>query len=416
MSTNPGGGPRRGARTSRHTTRPVPIPAAPATDRSAAMSALRAHRDPATAAVNAHFAHTGQLPRIAGATPLPRAVPAGIGSSPANRARGRGQPGRHWTRPRKPKELAPPPIGGLPKGTKIIQPGRGPQQNLPRYGVVPQRAPVPLAMPAQRPGVPPPSYADIRQRMGMQTAQGGVMKYPIRYLGLLPDVVSEEFDASTGYNPPPMGRRGTDEEEARWEAVREGSLRGVILGEWNASWLMRMAQLKGVEVPEGEGEAAVREELRRALREVQKVGRTVAQKAAVEGTDGGRWSRLAVTEGGRVEKHLQGYIEIDEGRDELEAIKAKVVAKMVNSGCEIKVDEVSLWLSAVTWGNKPSRMVRWAGRNAEIDDGYWLGIYVYRMTEEGKKAERERSEKFKRESKAVAGRAVAGRAVERTGR
>ncbi|KAL5348372.1 hypothetical protein ACLOAV_006854 [Pseudogymnoascus australis] len=426
MSTNPEGGPepapKQETRTTKFTNPPVTIPDTPATDRETAMRNLRATTDPEAAAVNEHYRRTGRLPQIVGSTPLPGATPGGIAGTrftPINRPAGgtRDQnlpPGITINRaaggvlptanPRgrgrgRAKDTAPP-VGALPRGIKLIQPGPGPQRNLLRYGTRIRRAPSPKAKPALRPGVPPPSHAEVRQRMAMQTAQRpGVVRYPIRYLGILPDIVSEEFDARTGYNPPPVGQRGTEEEEKRWEGVLEGSLRGWIS--------ISGIRLKGVKVPTETGEAAVREELGRELKDVQKRERGAAHLAAEEGTDGGRWARLGQTEAGGLEKNFRTHIELNEADDELEEIKRKVVDALVKHGREIKTEEVSLWLSAVTWGNKPSRMVRWAGRMAEIDDGYWLGFYVYKMTEEGMRAEKARSEKFEKEMRAVENRRVA---------
>lgn len=245
------------------------------------MRRLRATNDPEAAAVNEHYRRTGQLPRVVGSTPLAGATPGGIAgtrftpvnrpaggtrdqnlppgitinrakgamlppANPQNRGRGRGRP----------KDTAPP-VGGLPRGIKLIQPGPGPQRNLPRYGAVVRGAPPPpppRPPPALRPGVPPPSHAEVRQRMAMQTGRRDVIRFPIRYMGVLPDMVSEEFDASTGYNPPPPGQKGTDEEEKCWEVTLRGSLRGVDFRQWNLSWLMRMTQLKYGEIPtEGGG-------------------------------------------------------------------------------------------------------------------------------------------------------------------
>lgn len=280
----------------------------------------------------------------------------------------------------------------------LKQPGPEPRRYLRRYGAfISSSPPIPsLPPPALRPDVPPPSFADLAARKKMEVAGRGVVRYPIRYMGMLPDVLSEDFDASTGYNPPPEGERGTEEQEREWEKVRVGSLRGVVFDEWDTSALMRMAQLKGVKISRGEGEAAVREELLTALREVQKAERAVAQKASLEGTDGGRWVMLG-TRAGREEIEMEVDIELDEEKDDLGWMQGKVVRSLMRFGLDLEIKEVSLWLSAVTWGEKPPRLVRWAGRNAERDDGYWLGLYVYRMTETGMKIEKERGEKYERE-------------------
>lgn len=209
----------------------------------------------------------------------------------------------------------------------------------------------------------------------METHGPGWLKIPIIYKGTLPDVMYDEFDASTGYHPRPGGWKGTEEQERRYKAVREGSLRGVDFATWNTSWLMRMAQLKGVDMSEvGGGEAAKQGELERMLNDVKRAEAVVAKKAAEAGTDGLRWAKFE----GR-ETEVQTHILLEDEKDELEVIKEKV-ATALRGVIHIDAKEVSLWVSAVTWGNLPSRMVRFAGRNAEIDDGYWLGLYVYRMS------------------------------------
>ncbi|OBT94910.1 hypothetical protein VE01_07487 [Pseudogymnoascus verrucosus] len=415
------------------------------TPRNVAMQRLRDLQDPETAAINEHYRRTGQLPRVLGQSPLAGSLaaptsgiagtrftpvnrpaanaggttftpvnPAGAGTTGAgtrpgdtnipgvtiNRAtNGSVAPGAN-PRARGPRGRLPAPTPmGLPPGVIVRQPGVEPRRNMQRYGAFIEDSPEPP--PALRPDVPPPSDAELRARLAMQTGQKGVIKYPIRYMGILPDELSEDFDASTGYNPPPPGQRGTDAEERAWEKVRVESLRGVRFGEWNTSWLMRMAQLKGVGVELEGGEAEVREVLERELTEVKMAEKAVAVQEALVGTDGGRWAKVV-----EAEVEQERYILVDEDKDDMEVIKSKVATTWQQQAkMDLPASDVSLWLSAVTWGTKPSRMVRWAGRNAEMDDGHWLGIYVYRLTRKGKAAEVERNEQYEREAR----RSAAGR-------
>ncbi|ELR07494.1 hypothetical protein VC83_02125 [Pseudogymnoascus destructans] len=425
MASNPGPNPLTPPGFARKTiprlsTPEPPFNYTPISPKDAAMHRLRALQDPETEAINQHYRRTGQLPRVLGSSPLAtssgiagtrftpvnrpvagtsgtrpggedvpgvtinRAINGGV--APGANPQGRNPGPARGTRGRLP---APKPMG-LPPGVILRQPGLEPRRNMTRYGAFIEDSPEPP--PARRPDVPPPTDAEMRARLAMQTGQRGVMKYPIRYMGILPDVLSEDFDASTGYNPPPPGQRGTEAEERAWKKVREESLRGVRFEEWNTSWLMRMAQLKGVSVALEGGDAAVREALERELTEVKIAERAVAVQVAAERRDGGRWARVVERE---VEQEC--YILLDEDKDDLEKIKSKVAMTWQRTKMDIAAGDVSLWLSAVTWGNKPSRMVRWAGRNAEMDDGHWLGFYMYRMTRTGKRAEVEGNERYERE-------------------
>ncbi|OBT91186.1 hypothetical protein VE02_00307 [Pseudogymnoascus sp. 03VT05] len=430
------------------------------TPKDVAMARLRAIQDPETAAINDYYRRTGQLPHVLGQTPLPgstggiagtRFTPinrpganaAGTSFTPINRpgartaggARpadenlppgisinragtgGANAAGTSFTpinRPgagnagANPRGRGPGPVRGpggrrpvpqpmgLPPGVVVRQPGVAARKNMLRFGAFIENSPE--ATPALRPDVPPPAHAEMRARSAMQTGQKGVVRYPVRYMGLLPDVLSEDFDASTGYNPPPPGEGGTAEQEREWRKVREESLRGVRFEEWNTSWLMRMAQLKGVSVELEGGEAAVRDALERELTEVKIAEKAVAVQAAFVGDDGGRWAKVA-----EVEVEQERYVLVDEDKDDLEVIKSKVATMWQQQAkMDLPASDVSLWLSAVTWGHKPSRMARWAGRNAEVDDGHWLGFYMYRLSWKGKKAEAERNEEYEREMRRLA--------------
>jgi hypothetical protein len=54
------------------------------------------------------------------------------------------------------------------------------------------------------------------------------------------------------------------------------------------------------------------------------------------------------------------------------------------------------------WGGRPARLTRWAGRNAEVDDGYWFGLYVYKLTELSERDEKMMNEMYLREMREVA--------------
>lgn len=220
----------------------------------------------------------------------------------------------------------------------------------------------------------------------------GWLKIPIIYMGTLPDLVYDEFDARTGYNPPPEWEGPEDE---KWKTVLEGSLRGVRFSEWNTSWLMRMAQLKEVDmsVMEG-GDADQRHDLESMLNNVQTTEASIAKQAAEDGEDGKRWARF---EGTEVETQTHVWVHEDMV---LDVIKIEVATSLRRRN--IEAEEVSLWISSVTWGNKPARMMRFAGRNSEIDDGYWLGFYVYRLSPGGAELEKQMSERYERETRAVA--------------
>ncbi|KFY18538.1 hypothetical protein V493_08534 [Pseudogymnoascus sp. VKM F-4281 (FW-2241)] len=404
----------------------------PATPRESAMRRLRAFQDPETAAVNEHYRQTGQLPQIKGSTPMPGATPDGIAGTrftPVNRPRGGAAgaqaeegnlpPGIAINRaraggrapvaipqPRAPKQtwrvnrngVFAPNFSDLPPGIALRQPGPGQRRDLRRYGAFIPSSPSTPSMPSQmpppalRPAVPPPSHFDLAERTNMARRGQGWLKIPIIYMGTLPDLVYDEFDARTGYNPPPEWEGPEDE---KWKTVLEGSLRGVRFSEWNTSWLMRMAQLKEVDmsVMEG-GDADQRHDLESMLNNVQTTEASIAKQAAEDGEDGKRWARF---EGTEVETQTHVWVHEDMV---LDVIKIEVATSLRRRN--IEAEEVSLWISSVTWGNKPARMMRFAGRNSEIDDGYWLGFYVYRLSPGGAELEKQMSERYERETRAVA--------------
>jgi hypothetical protein len=416
------------------------------------MARLRAIQDPETEAINQYYRRTGQLPRVLGQTPLPGAttwsgiagtrftpinrpganvnaagtsftainrpgastaggarqgdenLPPGIsinraepgGTAPGANPRGRGPLPARGPRGRLP---APTPMG-LPAGAILRQPGPEPKRNLRRYGAFIESSPEPV--PELRRNVPPPSSFDLAARAEMEGDRPGWLKIPIIYKGTLPDGLYDGFDASTGYNPIPADWDGTEEEEKRWKKDREGSLRGVDFGTWNSSWLMRMAQLKGVGMAGVEGgEAHVRDELMRMLNNVKKTEAVAAKKAAEEKKDGEQWARF---EGGEVEART--FIWVRDDKDGLDVIKEKVVAALRQvaelSMLKMEAKDVSLWLSPVMWGGRPARLTRWAGRNAEVDDGYWFGLYVYKLTELSERDEKMMNEMYLREMREVA--------------
>jgi hypothetical protein len=242
------------------------------------------------------------------------------------------------------------------------------------------------------PNVPPPSHFELAARAAMTTNKPGLLKLPIIFKGTLPNLW-EDFDARTGHNPPPEAWKDERWKEEEYEKILEGSLRGVEFDEWNSSWLLRMAQMKKVEIEISdphEGEAMLADYTAWRLKTVQRDEAAVAKKEAEEGKDkGGRWAHFEGSD-----KEVQTYIHIEEETDTLHDIKKKVVAVLRRYLGHFEESEVSLWLSAVTWETKPSRLVRWAGRNAERDDGYWLGLYVYRLSEKGIQSERERNASY----------------------
>ncbi|KFY33014.1 hypothetical protein V495_08513, partial [Pseudogymnoascus sp. VKM F-4514 (FW-929)] len=395
---------------------PTPTTPTPNAAKTAATRALRENRDPAIAALNNRFQRTGQLPRVVGSSPLAGAI--GTGTNDPNdtppgititRATGttrfpgvnrRGLPPRPPTtgRRRGPTAAQPP----LPGGIKLVQPGPGRRGGLRRYGPFITSSPLtspsigssPPPPPALTPNVPPPSHWELAARAAMTTNKQGLVKYPIIFKGTLMSLLYEEFDARSGHNPPPGGWKGSEEDEKRWKEVRDGNLRGVEFEEWNLSWLLRMAQMKGVEVDmsgPARGEAALADEVTWQLEGVKKAEAEVAKKAGEEQKDGIRWTRFVGND-----REIKTFIYVDEEKDTLEDIKKKVVRVLRPTLVNIEEREVSLWLSAVTWGTKPSRLVRFAGRNAERDDGYWLGLYVYRL-EHGGSDERRKIEWHERE-------------------
>lgn len=231
----------------------------------------------------------------------------------------------------------------------------------------------------------------------MTTNKPGLVRYPIIFKGTLPYHLYEDvgdFDARTGYNPAPEG--WTCPEQAK---VFEKTLRGVEFEEWNGSWLMRMGQMKGVDISElGEGEAAKREELIWRLERVKRAEADVAKKAAVETNAWLTWAKFEESD-----KEIHAHILVDEEKDTMHDIRQKIITVLRRSNIHIEEAVMSLWLSAVTWGNKPSKLARWVGRNAERDDGYWLGIYVYKLTEQGAREEKEANEKYEKEMRAKGG-------------
>lgn len=218
----------------------------------------------------------------------------------------------------------------------------------------------------------------------MESRGPGWTKVSVIFKGNLPEVLYDGFDASTGHNPAPWS--GPEEEKREFERVREESLRGVHFSRWNLSWMMRMAQLKRLDISGlDEGEANFRHELEEMLGVVKKAEAKVAKNAAEEGTDGGQWAKFQGEE-----REVRTHIWVWDETDELEVIKEKVSLALEKNGQQrvfIDAGEVSLWMSAVTWGKIPSRMTRLAGRNGEIDDGYWLGLFAYRMPKEAARRE-----------------------------